>query len=377
MPEYLVIGGAGESAVNALAVAADLVNHTSGAQADIAVPLAHKEIAELSNNVRRVVGFEIASSPVPDISLGAFKEAAGGGWKNMLSAARGKVKEAAESAAENYGQYKILREELHLARYDVVFDLQADAGSVIVARCAESVRVVGFATDNIPNAPPGLTLLYHDNYPAPKSIPRRQQCRTLAARALGYEFSPQPEWNFKPVSPPASAPNSPFILLGGNVPEPFAKILTDAGLPLVGGANGAGGAEDSAAAEFTPGELLALAGAASCVAGGGLAAALGTATGTPVMFIGGKEHMPPNAVLTDSPAALKEALDGILRAHQPAPPPPEETTAPESAAPESPKEPNSPAGAEESAAAEAAKESPPKEKKEEKKGSTGLRLRKD
>ncbi len=331
MPEYLVIGGDDESAVHAMAVAADLVNHVPGAQADIAVPAGQKTAAELGSNARRVVGFELAPSSVPNISVGAIKEAAGGGWKNLMSAARGKAKEAAAAATENFGQYRELREELRLARYDVVFDLYAGAGSVLVARSAAAVKVVGFAAENIPHAPPGLTLLYHENHPAPKNIPRREQCRMLAARTLGYECSPHPEWNFKPFSPPAWAPPPPFILLGGHIPAPFAEILSAAGAPLVG---------ESPPAEAPPqpvsaGELLALAAAAACVVGGGLAAALGTAQKTPVFFIGGKQRMPPNAILTDSPAALKEALDGVLHAAD-SPPPPEISPKTDSAAEELP-----------------------------------------
>ena len=314
MPEYLVIGGAGDAAIDALAVAADAAR-INGAQVDIAVPAEAKAAAELGGNVRRVIGFELAPSSVPEVSLGALKKAAGGGWQNALSAARGKLKEAAESAAENFEQYRNLREELRAARYDAVLDLSASAGSVIVARCADAVKVVGFAAENVPHAPPGLQLLYHENYPAPKNIPRQRRCRMLAGRALGYEPRARPEWNFKEFPLPEWAPEAPFVFVWGNIPAPFAEILTASGARLAG-ALPAPPPED-----VSPEALLASVGAAACVAGSGLAAALAAARGTPVLFIGGAADMPPGAVLTDSPAALKKELDAVLSSASPETPP--------------------------------------------------------
>ncbi|MGI9307541.1 MAG: hypothetical protein ACR2P5_09635 [Gammaproteobacteria bacterium] len=312
MPEYLIIGGKTEDAAPAaLAVAADLAGRQE-AQVDIAAPVAHQDAVSLSACVRRVVGFDLTPSAKPDLSMDSLKQKAAGGWRGLLSAARG----AARGAAENFEQYRGLRDELRLARYDMIIDLNADAGSVIIARLADSVKVAGFSAENLPGAAPGMALFYHDSYAVPSNLPRLEQCRRLAGRALNYEPGPQPGWNFKDFPRPEWTPAAPFILLGGKIPAPFGEILTGANLPLCGAPPAPAPPET-----ISPPDLLALAAAAVCVAGNGLAAGLGAALRKPVFFIGGKPQLPPNAVLTDSPAALKESLDGVLRRlHPPAAP---------------------------------------------------------
>ena len=300
MADYLIIGGKNDdSALCALAVAADIAVKLD-AQTDIATTPARAPIVRLGRNLRRVVEVDIAPSSTPDVSLDALKNAPSGGWKGMLSFAKKAAQDAAVSARQNFGQYRALADDLRLVRYDAAVDLDADAAGLLAARLASATKVLGFASENIPDAAPGASLLYHDARAVPRSLPRREQCRRLAAAFFGYTLDPRPPWDFIAPPLPANAPAAPFILIGGDIPEPFMEILRAAGLPLF--------APDS------PADMLAAAQAGECAVGSGVAVSIAAAAGARALFIGGAAHAPPEATTTESPSALQDALAQALTA---------------------------------------------------------------
>lgn len=355
MAEYLVIGGKNdEAALHALAVGADIAAKMN-AQVDIAVAPAAAAVARLGKTPRRVVEVHITAPSVPGISLDAMKQAPSGGWKGVMSFARAAAKTAAGAAKQQFGQYRELADELRLVRYDVVVDISGDAVGLLAARIADTPKVLGFATENIPDAAPGASLLYHDSRAVPSNLPRREQCRRLAAAGFGYTLQPRPEWNFIDSPPPAGLPEVPFILIGGGIPAPFMEILCVSGLPLF--------------TPETPADMLAAARRASCAVGNGIAIAIAAAAGAHTLFIGGAAHTPPEAATTESPTALKNAIDEVLQRaaaeKSAATPSPVPNLTPRQSAAESP----------DAAAAEsvAEKESAPPE--ESSSGGGGLRLK--
>ncbi|MGI9298497.1 MAG: hypothetical protein ACR2QC_11470 [Gammaproteobacteria bacterium] len=317
MAEYLVIGGKNEDAVlHALAVAADIATKKADAQVDIATSPALAPVARLGKTPRRVVEVKIAPS-APGVSLDALKNAPSGGWKGVFSFAQKAAKTAALSARNQFGQYRELAEELRIVRYDAVVDLDGDAAGLLAAKLAAADKVFGFAADNLPDAAPGASLLYHDTRAVPRNLPRREQCRRLAADCLGYTPPARPEWDFADPPPPANAPAPPFLLIGGKIPEPFMEILRAAGPPLF--------------APESPADILAAARICECAAGNGIAVALAAAAGARALFIGGAANSPPEATATESPTALQQEIGEILGRR--APLEKESATTPESSAP--------------------------------------------
>ena len=317
MSEYLIVGGKNDDTVlSALAVAADLHSQKE-AQVDIAVPPARVELAQLGKTPRRIVAANVTPSGIPQLAEKA--KTPGGGWRGMLTAAQSVAQSAAQSAKQNFSQYRELAEELRLTRYDVVIDLDADAAGLVVARIANAEKILGFAAANIPNAATGASLLYHETRAPSTKLPYRTQCRLLAGLYFGYEPSSIPEWNFKETPPPPPwVPNSRFILQAGNVPPPFAEILSGSDIDTV-----------LLPANATAAEILAAVTAAAVIVGNGIAATLATTTTNRVLFIGGAQHLPPGAILIESPAALKDEFTTIAPPAVAAPTPTPTTTPPD------------------------------------------------
>ena len=346
MPEYLLTHGRSDTAVvEAMAVAEDLYRKQD-AQVDFAVPAERREIAELCLTWRRVVAVDIAPAAVPRWP----SKLTGGGWRDKLRAAaqsgelldavKSGVKNITVAAHKNFRQYRDLLDDLRLPHYDAVIDLDASALSMLIARTVKAQKIIGFAAADLPNAPAGTDFMYHQTQAMPKNLSSLQRCRHLAARALGYEPNSRPAWNIKPCPPPKWLPATPFILIGGEVPEPFVKVAAAAEVPLLGDFADAT-IKPPAAPSIT--ELAALAQAAVVVIGNGTVVALATAVGAQTVFIGGKKDAPDNALLAESPAALQKALHQHLSPKKEATPPtaPSEEEASASAPAETPSPPAS------------------------------------
>ena len=308
MAEYLVIGCKDEdSAMSALAVAADIAA-AKDAQVDIATSPQCAPIIRLGKTPRQVLEIDISPSMPADLSWETVKKAPFSGMKNLLSAASKASKIAASSAMENFKQYRETIEKLRLAHYDAALDLDATAAGLFAARSANTEKVYGFAAENIPDAAPGASLLYHESRAVSKNMSRREQCRKLAAQILNYAPPPLPEWDFIDTTPPADIPESPFILLCGKIPAPFMAALNETGLPL-----------------YTPdSEINTLAAARMCRFAVGTNISIPAAAGVKSFFIGGATYPLPNSHTVESPSALREGIAALPGAS-----PPEAKTPPE------------------------------------------------
>lgn len=294
MPEYLIIGGKNsDQALAAMAVAADINATGDDVIVDIIVPADAADIVRLSEVPRRVIAANVAPTPPSGFS----PEIPSGGWRGVLSAAQTAAKSAADAAAKNFSQYRELTDEIRMVRYTMAFDIVADPSALLMARMASTEKIIGFAPGVIPNAAPGSALMYHEPRTVPSSLSYREKCRRLVAQQLNFSLTPVPEWRFRTFTPPAWSPSSPFILIGGRIPAPFSEVLADAGMPVV-----------ETPSDATVEEIFAAATAASSVAGSGLTTDLAAAAGARTFFIGSEKHCPPEATLTESPAALREAL---------------------------------------------------------------------
>ena len=305
MPEYLIIGGKDSSqALAALAAAADIAATGDDVIVDIIVPTDVADIVRMSEVPRRVIAANIAPT-APD---GFSPDKPSGGWRGVLSAAQTAAKSAANAATKNFAQYRELMDEIRMVRYTAAFDTVADAAALLVARMASADKIIGFSAGVIPDAAPGAVLMYHEPRGVPSNLPHREKCRRLVSQQLDFTLTPTPKWRFRSFSPPSWAPSPPFILTGGRIPEPFSEVLADAGMPVV-----------ETPSDATVEEIFAAATVASSVAGSGLTAELAAAAGTRTFFIGSEKHRPPEATLTESPAALREAIVAAPPSIEPTP----------------------------------------------------------
>ena len=293
MPEYLLISGRDAVSVAYMpAVAADIISKIKDAQVDIAAPTAYADYARISAVVRRVIS--ISPPTVPEMKSDAA------GWKGKFSAL---AKNIATSAAQNFREYRDTIGELRITRYDAVFDFDAGAFSISVARAAKTDKIIGFAPDSLIDPIPGASLMYHDTRPVGKGDTTfLSRCRKLSSKYLNYSLAPM-KWNINIPELPSWVPDKPFFLVGANTPAVFINVVAETDLVLVGDFDKA---DVKIPADATPGDIVAAAAAAKAVIDGGLTAILGTAANAPVFYIGDKA--PDNTVVISTPAELSAAL---------------------------------------------------------------------
>ena len=305
MADILIIRGGSDQVVDALAAVGDVLANVPQVQVDLAVPADTAAIAKLSGAVRRVVSIAAFSSP--DFSaLGARRN-----WKAKFWAA---AKTVAAAANENLQDYRAVAKELRLVRYDLVFDLDASAFSVAVARAAKADKIIGFNPSSLPSAAPGAALLYHEVRTAPPKAPPLLRCRHLLADYFNYEMLSPPPWNVLVDNNalPVWMPQTPFILVGDKIPAPFWQEIQASHMGAVVGNSPAANVcpPDGVMA---PATIAALAKKAVAVVGNGLTTAIAAAVGAKTLFIGAATAAPFAAVLVDTPTALKQALADMQR----------------------------------------------------------------
>ena len=315
VPDYLLVRGKSpENAVDALAVAADMDAVSEEVQVDIATTGNLVDYLEVGGAVRRVVGID--APDIEEIKGLNFSETDGGWGKKLFSAAKSLTKMAGENARNYWG----MAETLRLVRYDAVFDLDASAFSLAVARLAKADRIVGFDVSGLSNPAPGAAMMYHETYLIAKELSREMRARRLVARHLDYAIGGRR--NHLRETPPLSvAPSEDFVLLCGQVPRPFREAVEAREIVVISEADGPYDALSGL-------ERVALARQAKAAVGDGGGLGLAAVAGAAALFIGALSEKPENAVAVTTPTELNGALESLL-----SPPPPEPSPAAEVSSP--------------------------------------------
>ncbi len=324
MTDYLLIrAGADTEVIEALAVAADLVDKFGDeVQIDIATTEALVDCAKMGRHIRRVIAIpSLATDTIKDMT-----KPAGVSWKDKLLSSTKAVKSFVQDNSKNYWA---MSETLRLVRYDVVFDLDMTTFSLSTTKIAKKEKIIGFDSSGERESMTGASLLYHDCYQIPHNISSMMRRRQLVARHFSYTPNPLQDSYINDYQRLQWLDDSPYILLSGNVPNVFTDVLDkffcDSNFSAVRVLGGKYGYPDSKSG-FTIEETAALAQHAVVTIGNGLESVLSSASGKPTCFIGDEAQKMDNAILITSTEELLAHLKQLFPCVETPPETPPENT---------------------------------------------------